>query len=60
MINKNSMNIAKFSFINAMKSKGFIVYNVILLITILIATNFTTIKTIFQKNDLFKGVKYGN
>lgn len=58
MINKNSMNIAKFSFINAMKSKGFIVYNVILLITILIATNFTTIKTIFQKNDLFKGTVY--
>lgn len=58
MINKNSMNIAKFSFINAMKSKGFIVYNIILLTTILIATNFTTIKTIFQKNDLFKGTVY--
>ena len=58
MINKNSMNIAKFSFINAMKSKGFIVYNIILLVTILVATNFTTVKNIFKEHDLFKGKIY--
>lgn len=58
MINKNSMNIAKFSFINAIKSKGFIIYNIILLVSIIIATNFTTIKTIFQRNDIFKGTIY--
>lgn len=58
MINKNSMNIAKFSFINAMKSKGFIIYNVILLLVILVATNFTTVKNIFQEHDMFKGTVY--
>lgn len=58
MINKNSMNIAKFSFINSMKSKGFIIYNIILLIVILVATNFTTVKEIFQKHNMFKGTVY--
>ena len=58
MINKNSMNIAKFSFVNAMKSKGFIIYNIILLVAILIATNFSTIKDVFQKHDMFKGTIY--
>lgn len=58
MINKNSMNIAKFSFINAIKSKGFIIYNAILLIVILIATNFTTVKDILQSHDMFKGTIY--
>lgn len=58
MINKNSMNIAKFSFINAIKSKGFIIYNIILLVSIVIATNFTTIKTIFKQNNIFKGTVY--
>lgn len=58
MINKNSMNIAKFSFINAIKSKGFIVYNIILLLVMLIATNFSTIKTVLQQNNLFKGTVY--
>lgn len=58
MINKNTMNIAKFSFINAIKSKGFIIYNIILMVVILIATNFSTIKTIFQRNDMFKGTIY--
>lgn len=58
MINKNSINIAKFSFINAIKSKGFIVYNIILLIVLLIATNFSTIKTVLQQNNLFKGTVY--
>lgn len=58
MINKNSMNIAKFSFINAIKSKGFIIYNVILLIVMLIATNFSTVKTVLQQNNLFKGTVY--
>ncbi len=58
MINKNSMNIAKFSFINAIKSKGFIIYNAILLVVILIATNFTTVKDIFQSHDMFKGTIY--
>lgn len=58
MINKNSMNIAKFSFINAIKSKGFIIYNIILLVSIVIATNFTTVKTIFKQNNIFKGTVY--
>lgn len=58
MINKNSMNIAKFSFINAIRSKGFIIYNVILLVVLLVATNFSTIKTILQQNNLFKGIVY--
>ena len=58
MINKNSMNIAKFSFINAIKSRGFIIYNVILLVVMLVATNFSTIKTVLQQNDLFKGTIY--
>ena len=58
MINKNSMNIAKFSFINAMKSKGFIIYNIIILVAILVATNFTTVKDIFKEHDLFKGKIY--
>lgn len=58
MINKNSMNIAKFSFINAIRSKGFIIYNVILLVVLLVATNFSTIKTILQQNNLFKGMVY--
>ena len=58
MINKNSMNIAKFSFINSMKSKGFIIYNIILLIAILVATNFGTVKAIFKEHDLFKGKIY--
>lgn len=58
MINKNSMNIAKFSFINAIKSKGFIIYNAILLSVILIATNFTTVKDILQSHDMFKGTIY--
>ncbi len=58
MVNKNSMNIAKFSFINSMKSKGFIIYNIILLVVILIATNFTTVKEIFKQNDMFKGTMY--
>lgn len=58
MINKNSMNIAKFSFINAIKSKGFIIYNVILLVVMLIATNFSTVQTVLQQNNLFKGTVY--
>lgn len=58
MINRNSMNIAKFSFINSIKSKGFIIYNAILLVVILIATNFTTVKDIFQSHNLFKGKIY--
>jgi len=58
MINKNSLNIAKFSFINAIKSKGFIIYNVILLVVMIIATNFSVIKTVLQQNDLFKGTVY--
>jgi len=58
MINKNSMNIAKFSFINAIKSKGFIIYNIILLLVMLVATNFSTIKTVLQQNNLFKGTVY--
>ena len=58
MINRNSMNIAKFSFINSIKSKGFIIYNAILLVVILIATNFTTVKDIFQSHNLFKGTIY--
>ncbi len=58
MINKNSMNIAKFSFINAMKSKGFIIYNAILLLAILVITNFTTVKAIFNNYNIFKDTVY--
>ncbi len=58
MINKNSMNIAKFSFVNALKSKGFIIYNILMLVVIVIATNFTAVKNVFQKHDMFKGKMY--
>lgn len=58
MINKNSMSIAKFSFITAIKSKGFIIYNIILLVVMLAATNFSTIKTVLEQKDLFKGSIY--
>lgn len=57
-MNKDSMNIAKFSFINSIKSKGFIVFNIVLLIGIIIAINFSTVKTIFQSKDIFVSDPY--
>lgn len=58
MINKNSMRIAKFSFMNALKSKGFIIYNILILTVIIIAANFTTVRDVFKRYDMFKGKIY--
>ena len=58
MLNKNVINVAKFSFINSLKSKVFIVFNVIILLCMLVFFNFNTVKEILNKNDLFTGKSY--
>ena len=58
MLNKNVINVAKFSFIKSLKSKIFIIFNVITFLCILVAFNFNTVKDIFKKNDINIGTKY--
>lgn len=58
MLNKNVINVAKFSFIKSLKSKIFIIFNVIIFLCILVAFNFNTVKDIFKKNDINIGTKY--
>lgn len=58
MLNKNVINVAKFSFVKSLKSKVFVVFNIIIFLCILVAFNFNTVKDIFKKNDINIGTKY--
>lgn len=58
MMNKNVINVAKFSFISSIKSKVFIVFNVIIFICMLVLFNFSTVLEILNKHDIFTGTQY--
>ena len=58
MFNKNVMNIAKFDFLNTLKSKGFIILNVVLCILVIIAINLTSIINLFKSSGIIKSSDY--
>lgn len=58
MFNKNVMNIARFDFLNTLKSKGFIVLNVILCLLVVIALNLSSIVSLFKSSGLIHASDY--
>jgi len=58
MFNKNVMNIAKFDFLNTLKSKGFIILNVVLCLLVVIVINITSIIDLFKSSGIIKSSDY--
>jgi len=58
MPNKNVLNIAKFDFLNTLKSKGFIILNVVLCLLIVLAINLTSIIEVFKSSGIIKSSDY--
>ena len=58
MMNKNVINVAKFSFVSSLKSKVFVIFNVIMFLAIAAFFNFNTVKEILNKNDIHIGTSY--
>lgn len=58
MINKNVANIAKFDFLNTLKSKGFIVLNIALCLLVVIAINLSSIISLFKTSGIIHSNDY--
>lgn len=58
MFNKNAMNIAKFDFLNTMKSKGYIVLNIVLCVLIIVAANISGIIKLFKNTGIIRDNDY--
>lgn len=58
MPNKNVLNIAKFDFLNTLKSKGFIILNIVLCLLVVIAINLTSIIDVFKSSGIIKTSDY--
>lgn len=52
MFNKNVASIARFDFINTLKSKGFIVLNIVLCLVIVVAMNFSSVISLFKTSGI--------
>lgn len=58
MFNKNAMNVARFDFLNTLKSKGFIVLNIVLCLLVVIALNLSSIIELFKTSGLIHSNDY--
>lgn len=58
MFNKNTMNIAKFDFLNTLKSKGYIILNIVLCLLVVVALNLSSIIELFKTSGLIHTVGY--
>lgn len=58
MFNKNAMNVAKFDFLNTLKSKGFIILNIVLCLLVVIALNLSSIIELFKTSGLIHSNDY--
>ncbi|MBR5227786.1 MAG: CPBP family intramembrane metalloprotease [Clostridia bacterium] len=54
IINKNSLNIAKFDFLSSIKSKGFIILNLVLCLLVIVAINITSVIDLFKSIGIIK------
>lgn len=58
MFNKNVANVARFDFLNTMKSKGFIVLNVVLCVLVVLAINLSSIISLFKSTGIIHSNDY--
>lgn len=58
MVNKNVFSIAKFDFLNTLKSKGFIILNIVLCLLVVIAINLSSIINLFKSSGIIKSSEY--
>lgn len=58
MMNNNVKNIAKFDFLNTLKSKGFIILNIVLCLLVVIAINLSSIINIFKSTGIINSGNY--
>lgn len=58
MFNKNVMSVARFDFLNTLKSKGFIVLNIVLCLLVVVAINLSSIISLFKSSGLIHSNDY--
>ncbi len=58
MFNKNVMSVARFDFLNTLKSKGFIVLNVVLCLLVVVAMNLSSILSLFKSSGIIRSNDY--
>lgn len=58
MFNKNVTNVARFDFLNTMKSKGFIILNIVLCILVVVAINLSSIISLFKSSGIIHSNDY--
>ncbi len=58
MFNKNVTNVARFDFLNTMKSKGFIILNIVLCLLVVVAINLSSIIRLFKSAGIIHASEY--